>query len=173
MENDNAQTIEHANYNPVDYFRNRVRDWWNQVLETEKAEAPQGTQLAAEKTRLLARAKTMRQYIEKLPGMGNFFRAENLDGIMLPIIGIAAATAASVIGAIKVWEQSNQAFNHKMQIYRDSRAMGYGPDQSAQLAVGVEQGALSPNRWLFWLPLGVIVLGAGYWFFGRRGNDYE
>jgi hypothetical protein len=165
---DEAQTIEHANYNPVDYFKNRVRAWWNQVMIVERTDVPAGTVLAAEKTQLLARAKSIRQFIEKLPGMGGFFRADNLDGIMLPLLGVAATAAASVIGAIKLWEQANQKFNHKMTIYTDSRAMGYSPQQSAELAVGVERGLIGqPNRWLFWLPLGVIVVGAGYWFFLR------
>lgn len=172
MDTDN-QTIEHANYNPVDYFRNRVRDWWYQVLETEKKPVPPGTALAAEKTALLAKAKNIRQYVEKLPGMGNFFRAENLDGVLLPIVGLAAAAVASVIGWIKIWEHQNQAFNHKMKIYEDSRAIGYSPEQSAQLAVGVQQGGFALPKWLIYAPWIVIGVGAGYWFFFKRGSGNE
>jgi hypothetical protein len=155
---------------PVDYFKNLVRDWWNRVMELEKERPPKGSELAAQQNALLKRAKTIRATVEKIPGMSAIFGQGDLGAFFVPAALVAGGVAASIVGAIKLWDRANEQFRGNMEIYRDSCAMGISPEKASEIAFGDTKRA---GNWFKILPWAIIGLGAIYWFGYRKANTVK
>lgn len=157
--------------NPVERFKNYVREWWERVIELHDTTLPRDSSLYVEKMRLLERAKKIRGFIEKLPGMAGVLPDNvQLDGWPAALaIGSVAVSVGGVIGTIKYWDGKNYALKEKIRVYDECLARGYDPKYCSDIAAGlaVEDGFTTAAKWVPWIVFG---LGIGFFWWSTKGR---
>lgn len=162
----NAQaTPEHLNM-----LQQKARDWALLVVKLYHTDVPKD--LEPEKRLLLKAAQKIKETIEKITGPisalspMNEIQDQNLGFVFL-IIG--AAVILSAIAAITKWTLDYKSFMAKVADRNNLIAQGMSPQQAAQITATTAGN----TGWLdsvkkFW-PIGVIGLGALYYFSHKRG----
>lgn len=164
--------IQFDAFNPIERFKQYVRDWWSDVLKTQAIDVPRDSALYVEKLKLLQRAKKIRAIVEKIPGFAAILPPlDDQLGGWPAAVAVGAAAIGSVYGMIQFWHGWNLEFIEKVRVMDECLARGYDPKYCADIAAGLstKNPITAVADSVPWIVLG-LGIGFLWWSIKNKGK---
>jgi hypothetical protein len=118
-----------ANSDTVIALKNQARNWASRVVALYKRQVP--SQYAAEKQKLLDRAKTIKVAVEKIFGKMPELQQQGLG--VIPLIAVGVATVSAAAALMTKWTYDYLSLTKKLDEYDKMVASGTPPTVAKNL----------------------------------------